>query len=63
MPESHLIHELVSVAADRAPAAPALSHGASALDYAVLDHAVRSCAAGLVGLCLPRAGGVGIYLE
>ena len=63
MPESHLIHELVSVAADRAPAAPALSHGASALDYAVLDHAVRACAAGLVGLGLPRAGRVGIYLE
>ena len=63
MPESHLLHELISVAAARAPQASALSHGASTLDYAALDEAVRAFAAGLLRLNLPRAGRVGIYLE
>ena len=63
MSESHLLHELITVAAARAPAAAALVHGPSSLDYAGLAHAVRACAAGLVGLGLPRAGRVGIYLE
>ena len=63
MSESHLLHELITLAAARAPAAPALVHGASSLHYAGLAHAVRACAAGLSGLGLPRAGRVGIYLE
>ena len=63
MSESHLLHELITVAAARAPAATALVHGPSSLDYAGLAHAVRACAAGLAGLGLPRAGRVGIYLE
>ena len=63
MSESHLLHELITLAAARAPAAPALVHGASSLHYAGLAHAVRACAAGLAGLGLPRAGRVGIYLE
>jgi len=63
MPESHLLHELLSVAAERAPQAPALSHGPSTLDYAALAQATRGFAAGLQGLGLPRSGRVGIYLE
>ena len=63
MSESHLLHELITLAAARAPAAPALACGASSLDYAGLENAVRACAAGLSGLGLPRAGRVGIYLE
>ena len=63
MRESTLLHELIHVQAQRAPGAAALTHGATTLDYAALDQAVSRCAAGLLGLGLPRAGRVGIYLE
>jgi acyl-CoA ligase (AMP-forming) (exosortase A-associated) len=63
MPESTLLPELIGVARQRTPTAPALRYGAQALSYAELDDAVRAFAAGLVGLGLPRAGRVGIYLE
>ena len=63
MPESTLLPELIGVARLRTPTAPALRYGAQALSYAELDDAVRAFAAGLVGLGLPRAGRVGIYLE
>jgi acyl-CoA ligase (AMP-forming) (exosortase A-associated) len=63
MPESHLLHELITVTAARTPAAPALSHGPSTWDYAALGRAVVGCAAGLLAIGLPRAGRVGIYLE
>ncbi len=63
MPESTLLHELIGVAARRAPSARALTHGAHSLVYGELWDAVQCFAAGLVGLGLPRAGRVGIYLE
>ncbi|MBK6790768.1 MAG: acyl-CoA ligase (AMP-forming), exosortase A system-associated [Betaproteobacteria bacterium] len=63
MPESALLHELVSAAAQRWPAAPALTYGPRSLTYGELDAAVRRFAAALVHLGLPRTGRVGIYLE
>jgi acyl-CoA ligase (AMP-forming) (exosortase A-associated) len=63
MPESALLHELVSAAARRWPAAPALTYGPRSLNYGELDSAVRRFAAALVHLGLPRTGRVGIYLE
>ncbi|MBK8105304.1 MAG: acyl-CoA ligase (AMP-forming), exosortase A system-associated [Betaproteobacteria bacterium] len=63
MPESALLHELVSAAAQRWPAAPALTYGPRSLTYGELDAAVRRFAAAVVHLGLPRTGRVGIYLE
>ena len=63
MPESNLLHELVSTAAARAPALPALTHGPATLGYGALQEATRAFASGLLRLGLPRAGRVGIYLE
>ena len=63
MPESTLLHELVSVAANRDPSASALRHDGTRLDYATLDHAVQGFAGGLMALGTMRADRVGIYLE
>lgn len=63
MPESTLLHELVSCAAARSPDAPALTHGASTLDYGTLDRQVMAYAAGVLQLGLQRGERVGIYLE
>ncbi len=63
MTESHLLHELVSVAAERSPDAPALTFGKAALDYAQLHSAVWAFAAGLCALRLERSERVGIWLE
>jgi acyl-CoA synthetase (AMP-forming)/AMP-acid ligase II len=63
MPESTLIHELVTTAAVRAPGAAALTDGRQTLDYATLATQVQACAAGLLALGLSRTGRVGIYLE
>lgn len=63
MPESNLLHELLQVAAERSPLAPALSSGAQTLDYATLNAQVNAFAAALLDLGLPRAGRVGIWLE
>ena len=63
MPESTLLFELISAAASRTPDAPALTAGNQTLSYGALDHQVRQFAAGLVGLGLPRAGRVAIYLD
>jgi acyl-CoA ligase (AMP-forming) (exosortase A-associated) len=63
LPESTLLHELVSTAASRAGDATALTHGAQSLDYATLAAQVTAFAAGVISLGLPRAGRVGIYLE
>ena len=63
MPESTLLHELVTTAAARAPGAAALSDGRATLAYATLAARVQACAAGLLTLGLPRTGRVGIYLE
>ena len=63
MPESALLHELISAAARRWPAALALTYGPRSLTYGELDAAVRRFAAAMVHLGLPRTGRVGIYLE
>jgi acyl-CoA ligase (AMP-forming) (exosortase A-associated) len=63
MTESILLHELVSVAAERSPESPALSYGKAAMDYAQLHLDVRAFASGLRDLGLQRAERVGIWLE
>lgn len=61
--EAHLLHELVACAAARSPQAPCLTQGSETWDYQHLQQAVQACAAGLLGLGLPRTGRVGIYLD
>ncbi|MFG6416564.1 acyl-CoA ligase (AMP-forming), exosortase A system-associated [Roseateles sp. DC23W] len=63
MPESLLLNELVAVAAERTPEAPALTYGGTTLSYGELDAAVRAFASGLMALGLARGERVGIYLE
>lgn len=63
MPESTLLHELVAVAAERTPDAPALTYGAQTLGYGELGGAVRGFASGLMALGLGRGERVAIYLE
>jgi acyl-CoA ligase (AMP-forming) (exosortase A-associated) len=63
VPESTLLHELISTAARRNAQAPALTHGARTLGYGELQAAVAGFCAGLMALGLQRAQRVGIYLE
>jgi len=63
MPESHLLHELVSVSAWQRPDAQALKHADAGLAYAQLQAAVAGFASAAVGLGLQRGERVGIYLE
>ena len=63
MYESTLLLELIAMARARTPAAAALSFGNVTMTYDELGDAVLAVASGLVGLGLPRAGRVGIYLE
>jgi acyl-CoA ligase (AMP-forming) (exosortase A-associated) len=63
MTESNLLHELVSVAAERAPESLALSYGKAAMDYAQLQSGVSGFASGLRVLGLQRSERVGIWLE
>jgi acyl-CoA ligase (AMP-forming) (exosortase A-associated) len=63
MREAHLLHELVMRGAERSPEAPALTYGASTLNYAALAQKIGRAAAGLLGFQLERAARVGIYLE
>jgi acyl-CoA ligase (AMP-forming) (exosortase A-associated) len=63
MPESTLLHELISLSAERTPGAVALTHGSESLRYDRLANEVQSIAAGLLALGLQRGERVGIYLE
>ena len=61
--ESTLLHELITLAAERAGEATALTYGSEAQTYEALDRAVSGFSAGLIELGLPRGQRVGIYLE
>ncbi len=63
MPESSLLHELISCAAERNPRALALTYGDAQLNYGGLHHDVQRLACGLVALGLARGERVAIYLE
>jgi acyl-CoA ligase (AMP-forming) (exosortase A-associated) len=63
MPESTLLHELITTAAERSAEAPALTYGSHTLRYGELNAAVCAFAGGMRQLGLPRAGRVGFYLE
>lgn len=63
MPESTLLHDLVSRAADRRGPATALTQGAAKLGYDELDAAVSAFASGLIALGVQRGERVAIYLE
>ena len=63
MPESNLLHELISTAAWYAADDLALTHGAQSLAYGQLWSQVDAFSSALMGLGLPRTGRVGIYLE
>ena len=63
MPESTLLHDLVSRAADRRGSATALTQGAARLGYDELDAAVSAFASGLMTLGVKRGERVAIYLE
>ena len=62
-PESNLLHELVHVAAARAPHAHAVTDGRAGFDYTQVDAAVRAFAGALAVLQFQRAERVGIWLE
>ncbi|MBI5256392.1 MAG: acyl-CoA ligase (AMP-forming), exosortase A system-associated [Burkholderiales bacterium] len=63
MPESTLLHELVSVAATRSPTAAALTYGGTTWSYEMLAGAIGGFAGGVLSLGLGRGERVGIYLE
>ena len=63
MHESVLLHDLVTVAAQRDAHAAALTYGAQTLSYETLQAATAGFASGLMALGLQRGERVGIYLE
>ncbi len=63
IPDASLLHELLSVAARRAPGDAALTYGTQTLNYAELQAAVQGFAAGLAAHGTQRGERVGIYLE
>ncbi len=63
MRDSTLLPELIAIAAERTPDAPALTYGKSTLSYGELDQSVSRFASGLVSLGLARGERVAIYLE
>ncbi len=63
MRDSTLLPELISLAAENDPTAPALTYGKATLNYGELNEAVTRFAGGLIGLGLQRGERVAIYLE
>ncbi len=63
MRESTLLHELLTVAAERSPDAAALVSAGSTLNYATLHAQVQGLAAGLLSLGLGRTERVAIWLD
>lgn len=63
MADAALLPDLIDAAAQRSPAALALTHGGASLPYAALAADVFAAAHGLVGLGLERTERVAIYLE
>ncbi|HXE38237.1 MAG TPA: acyl-CoA ligase (AMP-forming), exosortase A system-associated [Azonexus sp.] len=63
MRDSTLLHELISLAAERDSTAPALTYGKSTLSYGTLHDSVTRFANGLLALGLQRGERVAIYLE
>jgi acyl-CoA ligase (AMP-forming) (exosortase A-associated) len=63
MRESTLLHELVTVGAERAASSVALTSGTQSVTYGELAHAVTAFAAGVAGLGLGRGERVAIYLD
>ena len=61
--ESSLLHELIALAASRAPGAISLTANDRSWTYSELDDAVHRCAAGLLGLGIAPNDRVGIFLE
>lgn len=63
MTESTLLHELVTLAAQRTPQAIALTSGAASMSYGDLSGQVSQFASGMMSLGLARSERVAIYLE
>lgn len=63
MRDSTLLPELISLAADRDSAAPALTSGESTLTFGELHNAVTSFSSGLLSLGIQRGERVAVYLE
>ena len=63
MHDTFLLHHLPLAAAERTPAAPALTDGAVTVDYAALTGAIESFAAALLHLAAGRGERVGIWLD
>jgi acyl-CoA ligase (AMP-forming) (exosortase A-associated) len=63
MRDSILLHELVQLAAERTPDAPALTYGTTTLNYASLAQSINAFANGLLAQGMARGERVAIYLE
>ena len=63
MPESFLLHELITNAATTRPDTVALTYDKASLSYGGLQEAVSRFASGLLSLGLQRGERVAIYLE
>jgi acyl-CoA ligase (AMP-forming) (exosortase A-associated) len=61
--EATLLHELAMVAADRDPAALALTHGNRSVDYGTFTQSIAGFSASLRTLGLTRGGRVAVYLD